>query len=632
MTASAAPVPMTAHLWPRFLGAAVIVTVVPVICGWSGILNDSRANAIGFGACLALAAFALNVVLGYTGQLSLATYAIVGFGAFVGSRLTSPTDLRLSFIIGLLLAGLAGASAGLLIGLPALRIRGLPLAIATLAFQYAAWQAVFRSRLLSTGSAGVSFVRPWIGHTELKSGSSYLAVVLLVCVAIWLLDTNLTSSKVGRAFQAIRADEDIAQSFGIPVPRYKLGAFALSGFYAAIAGFLLGHLQGFVNNDTFDLNKSLIVIIAVVVGGLGSRPGIAVAAGFFGVSPLILELVMPESIVHKLELLVGATLLLLTMALNPGGIAAGVRHGREERDRKRLLENAGADDHDAAPTVVPALPRPAVAVGRQGHGDIVLEATDIVVDFGGVRAVDGAGLVVPRGKIVGLIGPNGAGKTTFFNAVSGAVKPTSGVVKLLGEDVSHLPAHERARRGLGRTFQQIGLARDRSVTENLLLAQHASAAYDPFTALAGVWRAPTIEAELRQRAAEALEALGFERFADAPVGKMSGGQQRLVELACRLVAAPEIVLLDEPSAGMAPGAVEGLAERLRELRDDHGRTLVLVEHNIPLVLEVCDEVTVLAAGRVLATGKPRDVVEDPAVIEAYLGGGFAGVDVGGGRD
>jgi ABC-type branched-subunit amino acid transport system ATPase component len=319
---------------------------------------------------------------------------------------------------------------------------------------------------------------------------------------------------------------------------------------------------------------------------------------------------------------VGATLLLLTMALNPGGLAAGFRESREERERKRLLKDGAAGDHDAAPASVPALPRPATAASGTRGGDLVLEVRGIVVDFGGVRAVDGADLVVPRGKIIGLIGPNGAGKTTFFNAVSGAVRPSAGVVKLLGEDVSALPAHERARRGLGRTFQQIGLARDRSVTENLLLAQHASATYDPLTALAGVGRASRVEAELRARATEALEALGFERFADTPVGKLSGGQQRLVELACRLVGAPEVILLDEPSAGMAPGAVEGLAERLRELRDEHGRTLVLVEHNIPLVLAVCDEVTVLAAGRVLASGAPREVVEDPAVVEAYLGGGF----------
>jgi ABC-type branched-subunit amino acid transport system ATPase component/ABC-type branched-subunit amino acid transport system permease subunit len=617
--------PMTATLWPRFLAAAAVVTLVPLGLGEVGLLNDSRSLALGLGACLAVSAFALNVVLGYAGQLSLATYAIVGFGAFIGSRITSPTELRLPFVIGLVGAGLAGALAGLVVGLPALRIRGLPLAIATLAFQYAAWQSLFRSHLLSTGSAGVSFPRPWFGSTEVKSNAAFLAVILLTVVVVWLIDTNLTSSKVGRAFQAIRADEDVAQSFGIPVPLYKLGAFALCGFYAGIAGCLLGHLQGFVNNETFDLNKSLIVIIAVVVGGLGSRPFIAVAAGFFGISPLLLELVLGKDRVSKLELLVGATLLLLTMATNPGGMAAGLRHRRAEQERKRLdAASSGDGEHDAAPAVVPRLPAPAQAVrsGRGHDGDIVLEATGIVVDFGGVRAVDGAGLVVPRGQIVGLIGPNGAGKTTFFNAISGAVRPTSGKVVLLGEDVTRLPAHERARRGLGRTFQGIGLARDRSVTENLLLAQHAAAAYDPISALAGVGRAPRVEAELRERATEALAALGFERFADTPAGLLSGGQQRLVELACRLVGAPELLLLDEPSAGMAPGAVEGLAERLRELRDVHGRTLVLVEHNIPLVLAVCDSVTVLAAGKVLATGAPRDVVEDPAVVEAYLGGGF----------
>jgi branched-chain amino acid transport system ATP-binding protein len=177
----------------------------------------------------------------------------------------------------------------------------------------------------------------------------------------------------------------------------------------------------------------------------------------------------------------------------------------------------------------------------------------------------------------------------------------------------------RAAAGIGRTFQLIGLAKDLSVTENLLLAQHHVARYGPISALAGLVAAPKVEAELRERAADAIEALGFERYSDTPVSKLSHGQQRIVEIGCALVTAPELVMLDEPSAGMAPGAVENLALRLRDMRDELDRTVLLIEHNIPLVLDVCDELYVMANGTLIAHGDPTEVVSRPDVIEAYLG-------------
>jgi branched-chain amino acid transport system ATP-binding protein len=241
------------------------------------------------------------------------------------------------------------------------------------------------------------------------------------------------------------------------------------------------------------------------------------------------------------------------------------------------------------------------------------------VRFGGLQAVYEAGLSVPRGRIVGLIGPNGAGKTTMFNAISGLLRPDAGHVELLGRDVSDLPAHARARLGLGRSFQLIGLAKALSVTENLLLAQHVVARYGVASALTAVGASPRVERELRQRAADAIAALGFEQYADTPVQRLSHGQQRIVELGCVLVTAPELVMLDEPSAGMSPGAAENLAVRLRDIRDELGRTVLLIEHNIPLVLDVCDELYVLDAGQMLASGDPDEVIGRPEVVEAYLG-------------
>jgi branched-chain amino acid transport system ATP-binding protein len=233
--------------------------------------------------------------------------------------------------------------------------------------------------------------------------------------------------------------------------------------------------------------------------------------------------------------------------------------------------------------------------------------------------MDGVSLVVPKGRIVGLIGPNGAGKTTFFNSVSGLVRPDAGSVRFLGQDITHTAPHERVGLGIGRTFQLIGLAKDLTVRENFLLAQHLLAGYSVPSALLALPRAARIEREMDERATQAIEALGFERYRDTPVASLSHGQQRIVELGCALVTAPDLLLLDEPSAGMAPAAAESLAERLRDLRDGLGRTVLLIEHNIPLVLDVCDEITVLNFGQVLASGTTSDIARDPLVLGAYFG-------------
>ncbi|MBV9291805.1 MAG: ABC transporter ATP-binding protein, partial [Frankiales bacterium] len=249
----------------------------------------------------------------------------------------------------------------------------------------------------------------------------------------------------------------------------------------------------------------------------------------------------------------------------------------------------------------------------------VLEVSDITVRFGGLHAVDGASLTVPEGKIIGLIGPNGAGKSTLFNAVSGHVRIERGRVRYRGREIQSLRSDERARLGIARSFQQVGLAKDLTVRENLLLAQHQLAAYADVEALLMLPRAAHAERELAARADAAVAALGFEEMADKPVRNLSGGQQRIVEIACLLMTAPDLVLLDEPSAGMAPAAAESLATRLRDLRDALGRTVLLIEHNVPLVLDTCDYVYVLDAGQVIAEGEPREIAANQRVIDAYFG-------------
>jgi ABC-type branched-subunit amino acid transport system ATPase component/ABC-type branched-subunit amino acid transport system permease subunit len=586
----------------------------------AGVLSNYTALIIGRGVALAAAALSLNLLMGYAGQISLGQASLLGVGAFTSGALTPATKLGLPFLVALPAAAFAGAAVAFLIGLPALRLRGLYLAVITIAFAFAMTESILRSDSIGGGSAGVNLPRPQVNHYVFTDNAGYLAILLALLTLLWWFDTNVTRTALGRAFRAIKSDESVAASFGVDVTRYKLAAFALSGAMAGVAGLMSGHLVGTVNSESFPYENSLLLVVVVVVGGLGSRVGVLVAAGFYAVYPAVMPHLFGDRILGY-DVIIGALLLVVTMARNPAGLAGTVRDLIEERRHK-----AAADEHhveggtSAEMPKLPVLPMPTGRVDRGSADTPVLACTDIRVHFGGLVAVDDASLEVTRGRIVGLIGPNGAGKTTLFDVLSGRRRPDSGRVELLGDDVSSLGAAQRAAAGMGRTFQSIGLVRDLSVTENFLLAQHNIAGYDPFSALGYLPAVARGEAELRGRADAAIEALGFERYARTPVGNLSIGQQRIVELGAVLLTAPEIVLLDEPAAGMAPAAAESLAERLLDMRNVLGRTVLLIEHNIPLVMATCDEIYVLSAGRIIAHGAPEVVVRDDLVLEAYLGG------------
>ncbi len=599
----------------RLLIVLLPAAAIPPLLGHQGFPSDWLFN-LGIGVAVAAAALSLNLLMGYAGQVSLGHFAFLGAGAFASGIITGAERLALPFVIGVGAAAAAGAGLAFLIGLPALRLRGLSLAIATIFLAFAAEESLFRGNFISRGAAGADLPRPQIDTFIFTNNGDYLAVLLVMLIGIWWIDTNVTASKLGRAFHAVRTNEAVAAAFGIDVTRYKL-AFTVSGALAGIAGAMYGHLYGNVNSEAFNYRQSLLLVIIVVLGGLGNRVGVAISAAFYAIFPLLLDEVFADSL---LDLIIGAALLMYTISRHPGGIAEAFAHAKAARAKRTQDKAETPTTLDEEPPM-PSLPRldPVARDNARATGDIVLVARDVTVHFGGVAALQDAAVEVPHGKIVGLIGPNGAGKTTLFNAISGVIKPESGRISLFGADVTDMSAHARARLGLGRSFQLIGLAKDLSVTENLLLAQHQLASYDAASALLRLPRATRVEKELRQRAADAIEALGFDRYADTAVEQLSHGQQRIIEIGCLLVTAPEVLMLDEPSAGMAPALVENLAERLKEMRDDLGKTILLIEHNVPLVLDVCDELWVLDAGRVLANGDPKKVVGQAEVVDAYLG-------------
>ena len=601
---------------PGVLIALVLAVVLPLLGGSTGALSDKNALLLSIACTYAMAGISLNVLMGYAGQISLGQFAFVGAGAFTVGIVTSVNQLRLPWLVGIVMAAVAGALLAFLVGLPALRLRGLYLAVVTVSVAYAAWQSLFRIEFIGGGSAGKVIPKPYIGSTSISSDSSVLVLAFLALIVVWQVDVNLTRSRLGRAFQAVKADEAVAASFGIDVARYKLLAFSISGAMAGVGGAIYATALGTVTGGAFDYARSLLLVVIVIIGGLGSRWGVVTAAFFAVLLPDVLIGLFGSGF-RGTDLILNAALLMYTIARHPGGFAGAVEEAREKRARRKGGEPPLPPTRPNLPALTRPIGMPAVPKTRPGMP--VLEATGVSVRFGGLQAVDNASLRVDRGTIVGLMGPNGAGKTTMFNAITGALTPDSGRIELLGVDVSALPTHQRTALGMSRTFQLIGLAKGQSVYENLLIAQHLAAPYGVSSALTGIGASRFYERDVRKRADEVLAGLGFERYRNTTVGRLSHGQQRIVEIGCSLVNSPELVMLDEPSAGMSPAAAEDLAATLLDVRDRLGRTVLLIEHNVPLVLGVADELYVMDAGRVIADGEPIEVVALPQVVTAYLG-------------
>lgn len=597
--------------------AAAIATVAPLLSRAApDFFNEARALTLAKAVAVAAAAISLNMLMGYAGQISLGHYALLGVGGFSsGIVVTRGFELPM-FPFGFLVAGLLGTAVALMLGLPALRLRGLYLAMVTIAFGLAMEESFFQWSPITGGSAGIEVPRSWLFGEPLSRNADYLALMGLVLMLMWLLDVNVLKTKLGRAFLAIKSDELVAQSFGIDVARYKLYAFLISGALAGVSGAMLGHLLGFVDLSSFTYGYSLFLVVIVVVGGLGNRAGVVMAAFFFAIMERVFQLDSLKFL-DNFDQIIGAALLIHTMVRHPSGLAGAMREARE----KKAEAAARKADVQADEPTLPRLTLPSIAPKKVPEGSILLEARGVSVSFGGLKAVDNVDLDVHSGQIVGLIGPNGAGKTTFFNAISGFIRPDAGQVRLLGQDISDLPPHERVGLGMGRTFQLIGLAKELSVLDNFLLSQHLGAEYSNLAALTYLKKASVTEEELQRRGETAIEALGFSKYRDTPVRNLSHGQQRLVELGCALMSGPELLLLDEPSAGFSPAAVENLTERLRDLRSSLGRTVLLIEHNIPMVLALCDYIYVLNFGQVLAHGTRDDIASHPEVIAAYFGEG-----------
>ena len=591
-----------------------------------------------FVAVYALVALSLTVLTGWSGVVSLGQASFVGLGAFVAAYLTGH---GVSFPWWIPAAVAASVPASIVTGFAALRLPGLYFAVVTLAFNLVAQFLVFiplENRRITVVS------RPRLGAlVDFSDERYYLLLVLAVMAVCFGAALRIRRGRTGRALLAVRNSSTAAAASGISSVYYRTMAFVLSGALATTAGVLLGGLIQSARSNQFTPFTSIGYLANAIIGGLGSVFG-AVVAG--AVQQLPLELARPliegSTFLPQFTPLVQAALLLVAIVARPDGVVGLLQS---------LGRRAGWRQARPAPELafIPRPPPPGARLDFQlgrfeappgallgvfgarladadgdGDGDAApaaLEARSVSVAFGAVQALAGVSLRVEPGELVGIIGPNGAGKTTLFNVCSGFQVPGAGRVLLDGEDISGLPAHRRARAGLGRTFQTPRLVSSMSVFENLLVGAHPRLRYGLPAEVAGFSYALREEAEERARVRKLLDVLGLSALADRAAGDLPSGLLKVVEVARALVTEPRVLLLDEPSAGLDRNETWWLGELIRAVTGELGVAVALIEHDMSLVMGVSDYIYVLEAGRVLATGRPGEVRADTRVIDAYLGTG-----------
>lgn len=554
-----------------------------------------------------IAALSVTVLIGWAGQLSLGQMAFAGLGAFVAGALV---DRGMPFGFAVAYAVVAGGVAALLVGFPALRVRGLYLAVTTLAFAVAARSWVFTHDLFLGGNTVVFLPRgEWVG-IDFASPRAYYYLCLTALVACVVMLSRLRVSGIGRSIIAVRDNATAAASFTLSPAMAKLTAFALAGALASLAGALLGSLRLQFGAEAFPPEESLRIVAMTVIGGLGSVGGAILGAIYVIGLPALFNNNPTVSLATS-----GIGLLVLLLYL-PGGLAQVVYRGRDA-----LL---GWVQQRGPATPLPA--RPVFAAGRhvrEGSGRPpevpAILVRDVSVQFGGRRALDHVTVEARQGEIVGLIGANGAGKSTLMNVVSGFIAPAQGSIELFGEDITALPPHSRAASGIGRVFQDARLFGDLTVRETVQVALEGHERSELVPSLLGLASSRSAERRKAAEADEHIAFLGLGRYADAFLSDLSTGTRRIVELCCLLAQGPDLLLLDEPTAGVAQRETEAFGPLIERIRRELAATIVIIEHDMPLVMGMSDRIYCLAAGQLIMEGVPGVVRNDPRVIAAYLG-------------
>ena len=595
-------------LQPIWIGRAIALVAAVLLIIYPMVSDDIYyQNMIILSLVFAIGASGLNIISGFAGYVSLGQGAFIGLGGYtIGVLATKFPDTNPWLWVPL--AGLVAAAVALILGFVSLRSSGPAFVIITVAFLFLVQVIAVNWVSLTNGTAGLTLPLPTWDRDIMNWPFYYVLVALLglqVLMTWWIRRT-----KLGMGLIAIREDETKAATIGINLPVEKIIAFMASAIFVGMAGAVYGYYLTFIDpRGMFSILISVQLVLSMLIGGKATLWGPVLGAFLiewlnemanndwgggnarlflFGGLLVGVVIFLPKGILPAIE-----SLLMWRRTHGKAGLV-GARIGTggslaSLTDRVQLVDRTQIPDR------------------------ALLEVKDLKRHFGGVKAVDGASFAVPEGSITGLIGPNGSGKTTLFNLIDDTIGAESGEIWLDGQRIDGLPSWDRAHRGLGRTFQITRLFREMTVLENVVAVQREFS-------IRQLGRIAVSGSEAKA-ADELLEFVGMRAFRDQKAHALSYGQQKLVELAQILMLDPKLILLDEPAGGINPVLIDRMGEMIREL-NSYGKTFLIVEHNMPFVLGICDPVHVLGRGRIMASGTADEVKNDPAVIDAYLGDDF----------
>ena len=592
----------------RHLVAGIVLLallVYPIVNPWQPYPQGVMLLAF----LLAVQAASWNIISGYAGYVSLGHSMFLGLGSYTAAIIALHTGVNPLWLAPL--GGVTAVVVAVVFGSVVLRTRGHAFVIVTIALLLSAQIVATNWHSLTNGSDGITLELPF-WSSDFQNIPFYYAFLLLLVLTV-LFSAWIGRTKFGTGLIAIREDEGKAASIGVNTTVFKILAYAASAFFIGVAGGVYAYFQTFLNPvGSFAILGSVLIVLSALLGGRGTLYGPVLGA-------FIVQLVNEGATVYgggtSTRVLIFGLILIAVVLFLPAGLLPTI----EAAWRRRHPVRTEFTDQTGALSRTSAVVRERTGAftredgsrdGAEAAGTPLLEVRGAVKRFGGLTAVDGADLTVERGSITALIGPNGSGKTTLFNLITGTMTADAGAITFDGRRIERLAPWSRGHLGLGRTFQVTRLFKDMTVLQNVVAPLPDGRA--------GTMFADAVSGAEASRAKDLLDVVGLGRFAGQRAGELSYGQQKLVELAQVLMLEPQLILLDEPAGGVNPSLLGRLTEVIREL-NRNGVTFLVVEHNIPMVLELCEPVYVFARGRAIAQGPPQRIRHDPVVLDAYLG-------------